>query len=503
MGTPKVTVVGLGPGDERFVTASTLTVIDSIERRFLRTARHPCAHLVGEATSFDDRYETARDFETLYRDLVEELVAAAYESGEILYAVPGSPLVLERTVALLRREDRVECLIHPAMSFLDLAYDRLGIDPVEAGLQLVDALQFTTQAAGHRGPLLVAHTHAQWVLSEMKLAIDDPDTGTDGSADEVALLQRLGTDDESITWVRWDDLDRTVTADHLTTVYIPHLATPVGSEYIRFHQLARTLRERCPWDIEQTHDSLVRHLIEETYELVDAIAELDAEDPSTDDHFIEELGDLLYQIEFHATIAEQQGRFTIADVTRSIHDKLVRRHPHVFATTDTEVNDAADVARQWERIKAAERADEAPATSVLDGVARSLPALATARELGAKAARAGFDWPDVRGPIDKVAEELDELRAEIDTAHDEITGRERRTDELGDVLFAVANTARHLGIDAELALRRANQRFRQRFEYVERCADEDGIDLRSCDPATLEDYWERAKTALAPRSDID
>lgn len=496
MGAPRVTVVGLGPGDDRFVTAATLTVIEGIERRFVRTARHPSAHLVGDATSFDERYERAADFESLYRDLVDELVMAAHESGEVLYAVPGSPLILERTVALLRRDDRIECTVHPAMSFLDLAYDRLGIDPVEDGVQLVDGLQFATQAAGHSGPLLVAHTHAQWVLSEMKLAVDDPDSID--RLGEVVILQRLGTAEESITTVAWEDLDRAVVADHLTSVYIAHLAAPVGAEYVRFHQLARVLRERCPWDIEQTHDTLVRHLIEETYELVDAIADLDEDDPATDEHLIEELGDLLYQIEFHATIAEQQGRFTIADVTRSVHDKLVRRHPHVFGDTAGDISNADDVARQWERIKASERAGSAPVTSLLDGVPRSLPALAAARELGARAAKAGFDWPDVSGPLAKVNEEIEELRAEIDPAAttDRSAARERCTDELGDVLFAVANVARHLGIDTELALRRANDRFRRRFEIIEALATDEGLDLAATDLATLEALWDRAKTAL-------
>ena len=146
-------------------------------------------------------------------------------------------------------------------------------------------------------------------------------------------MQALGTPDEQIVTTTWAELDRSVEADHLTSLWIPHLAAPVGAEYVRFHQLARTLREQCPWDIEQTHQSLVPYLLEETYEVVDAMQALDPDDPTTDDHLIEELGDLLYQIEFHATIAEQEGRFTIADVAAGVHDKLVRRHPHVFGAT--------------------------------------------------------------------------------------------------------------------------------------------------------------------------
>ncbi len=243
------------------------------------------------------------------------------------------------------------------------------------------------------------------------------------------------------------------------------LAAPVGAGYVRLHQLARTLRERCPWDREQNHASLVPYLVEETFELVDALAALDPDDPATEHALVEELGDLLYQVEFHATIAEQAGRFSIADVTSGIHDKLVGRHPHVFG--DVAAPDADTVIANWDHIKRAEKGR----TSVFDGVAASLPALAYAHHLQRKAAKVGFDWPDVAGPYAKVDEELAELR-----------GRRRRRDdvdvagELGDVLFAVVNVARHLGVDAELALRAAAAKFRRRFEAVEALAAERGID---------------------------
>ena len=214
------------------------------------------------------------------------------------------------------------------MSFLDLAYARLGIDPVEAGCGSSTVTTSpsprpaTRPAARRPHPRQLGAVRHQ-ARRRRRDAADEP----------VVILQRLGTPDEAIIHTTWAELDRTVEADHLTVVYIPALASPVAAESVRFHQLARTLREQCPWDIEQTHQSLVRYLIEETYELVDALEALDADDPATDEHLIEELGDLLYQIEFHATIAEQQGRFTMADVARGVHDKLVRRHPHVFGTS--------------------------------------------------------------------------------------------------------------------------------------------------------------------------
>ena len=337
---------------------------------------HPSAHLVPDATAHDDLYETADSFDDVYVEITNRLIDAARQHGEILYAVPGSPLILERTVRYLQErasdDEGIEVDILPAMSFLDVAWARLGIDPVEASVRLVDGHEFATAAAGERGPLLVAHTHANWVLSDIKLAVE----GADG-ADPVVILHALGTDDEQILHTTWAELDQTIEANHLTSIYIPQLAAPVGQEYVRFHELTRTLREQCPWDIEQTHETLIPFLLEETYEVVDALQALDPDNPATDDDLIEELGDLLFQIEFHATIAEQQGRFTIADVTQGVHDKLVRRHPHVFGPKDGDMANAGDtdtVLSNWDEIKRVEK----NRTSVFDGIPRSLPSLAYA-----------------------------------------------------------------------------------------------------------------------------
>lgn len=487
----RIVVVGLGPGGADHVTAETLDTIDRIPHRYLRTAVHPTASLVAGATSFDDVYQDAERFEDVYDEIVERLVAASVRHGEVLYAVPGSPLVLERTVRTLLADGRAEVDVLPAMSFLDVAWSRLRVDPVEAGVRLVDGHEFAAAAAGHSGALLVAHTHANWVLSDIKLSIDDPDGHLDDTP--VVLLQALGTDDERVIETTWAEMDHVVEADHLTSLYVPNLAVAVGGGYVRFHQLARTLREQCPWDIEQTHRSLVPYLIEETYEVVDAIQGLDPDDPSTDEHLIEELGDLLYQIEFHATIAEQEGRFSIADVTGGIHDKLVRRHPHVFGDADgaTVVADDTDtVLSNWDAIKRAEKGR----TSVFDGIAGSLPALSYAFQIQKKAAKVGFDWPNVEGALPKIAEEAEELREAVDDG--DLTDDARRAavdDELGDLLFAVVNVARHLRVDPEAALRAASRKFRSRFEQVELLARERGIDLHDADLETLDALWEDVK----------
>jgi tetrapyrrole methylase family protein/MazG family protein len=486
MNHPHVVVAGLGPGGHEHVTNETLAAIARIPHRFLRTTVHPSADLVGDATSFDPLYEAADRFEDVYVEIVERLVDVATAHGEVLYVVPGSPLVLERSVRGLLDDTRVDVTVLPAMSFLDIAWARLGVDPVEARVQLIDGHEFAVAAAGATGPLLVAHTHANWVLSDIKLAVDDPTGRLDRTP--VTLLVALGTPDERIVPTTWAEMDHAVDADHLTSLWIPEMRVPVAAGYVRFHQLARTLRERCPWDLEQTHRSLVPYLIEEAYEVVDAIEALD-DGPVGDELLIEELGDLLYQVEFHATIAELEGRFTIADVTAGIHDKLVRRHPHVFGDEHgltVEVDGTDGVLANWEDIKRAEKGR----TSVFDGLPGGLPSLAYAHKIQKKAARVGFDWPDVDGALPKIAEEATEL-VEAARSGDEAA----TTDELGDLLFAVVNVARHLGVDPESALRAAANKFRRRFEQVERLAAERGVDMHTAGLATLDDLWDEVKSA--------
>lgn len=394
---PLIDIVGLGPADEAYVTEHTRQVIASHVVRYVRTAQHPSAHIVAGTRTLDHHYESAATFEAVYRGIVEELVTAAVEHERILYAVPGSPLILERTVRLLRSDARVRCDIHPAMSFLDMVWPRLGIDPIEHAVRLVDAHDFTAAAAGESGALLIAHCHANWVLSNVKLAAEDAGDLSNDDV-EVVLLHHLGLDDEQVITVRWSEIDHSIEADHLTSLFVPGLRAPVGKHLIAFHDLARRLRRECPWDREQTHQSLITYLLEETYEVVDALLALDENDPSTDEDLMEELGDLLYQIEFHAAIAEQEGRFTMADVARGIHDKMVRRHPHVFAErpeSDQSTNpDGESLVASWEEIKRAEKAAKVAAgrsveESPFAGVVEASGSLAYAAAILSKSAKVG------------------------------------------------------------------------------------------------------------------
>ena len=491
MSRPVVTVVGLGPGPVGLVTQETIEAISSSTTRFVRTTRHPSATLVGSAVSFDDEYERHDTFAEVYAAIAARVADAALKDGSALYAVPGSPGVLEDGVRRLLSDERLEVRVLSAVSFLDLAWLRLGIDPVDVGVRLVDAHGFAESAANSAGPFLVAQCHADWVLSEIKLAHES------ARGDErVTVLHHLGLADERVLETTWDDLDRLershgLVVDHLTSLYVPQLAEPVAGEMARLHALARTLREQCPWDREQTHASLVRYLIEETYEVVDALNALDEDDPSTDEALIEELGDLLYQIEFHTTIAEQQGRFSLADVARTTHEKLVRRHPHVFG--DVQATNAGDVVTTWDEIKRAERAakivDDAP--DFFAGVSRAAPSLSLAQKLQKRAAEVGFDWPDVHGASAKLDEEIGELRVAAQSGDPAVVRM-----ELGDVLFSVVNVARKLGLDAETALRDAADKFVARFTRVQQLAAQRGMDLASSDLAQLDSLWDEAKRQL-------
>jgi tetrapyrrole methylase family protein/MazG family protein len=257
--------------------------------------------------------------------------------------------------------------------------------------------------------------------------------------------------------VDWSELDRSLEPDHLTAVWIPEMATPVAVELARLDELVHTLRARCPWDQSQTHGSLARHLLEETYETLDAIEVVDATEPDVApeavDHLAEELGDLLFQVFFHAVLGGEEGRFTLADVARGVHDKLVARHPHVFG--DVVADTPEDVAANWEVLKKSEKGR----ASVTEGIPSALPALALAAKLQRKAGSVGLELPDLDSRRRQVADGVDRLESS-DT-------QEVRDEAMGDLLFALADLSRLMGVEPETALRTRAGRFRRQIEASE------------------------------------
>ncbi len=370
--TARVRVVGLGPGDEELLTARSARLIRESPVVRFRTRRHPAASAFGDVTSYDDLYESAASFEDLYREIVEDLVGLAREHGEVLYVVPGSPVVAERTVELLAEAD-VDLVCESAVSVIDVACARLGRDPMARELRVVDALASSEPLRGP-GPLLILQTYSREVLALVASRL--PATSL------VTVLHHLGLADEVVTERRASEL-ASFAADHLTSLWVegPRSAGAAIDDLVDF---ARTLRRECPWDAEQTHESLTRHLLEESYETLDALESMvraGADDLDAVAHVEEELGDLLFQIVFHAELGDEEGLFSLATIADGVRDKLTGRHPHVFG--DVLVASAEDVAANWETLKRAEKSRE----SVLDGVLWQLPALSLYSELAGIAAR--------------------------------------------------------------------------------------------------------------------
>jgi tetrapyrrole methylase family protein/MazG family protein len=380
------------------------------------------------------------------------------------------------------------------------ARDRWGLD-VSAGIQVVASEHLTATPIEASRPLLVVPLE---VLAGGPIADARPEAaavplpgrhGPDGR-DPIRLLQRLYPADATVARLgdppsggaeALTSIAALSIADLGRPLYVPPIAPELASAGPwSMPYISARLRQPdgCPWDREQTHASLRKHLLEETYEVYDAL------ERGATPELAEELGDLLLQVILHAQLAAEAGVFDLADVQASIARKIVRRHPHVFG--DAVAKTAADVNRQWERIKAGERAEAAgaagigaPIKSALDGISPSMPALAASQEMQERASALGYDWPDVEGVLDKVAEELGEL-ARAATAGE-------RQEEFGDLLLVVVNVGRRLGIESEAALRAANEKFRGRFRRIERMVAERGVAIRDLDFATLDQLWDAAK----------
>lgn len=487
--TPRVVVVGLGPGGADLVAPRAL---DALRRApaLVRTARHPAVDELRASgvmlEPLDAIYDGAPDLDAAYVAIAARVLDLARERGEAVYAVPGSPGIAERAVGFLRRAadaGEIALEIVPGLSFADLAWARLGIDPMATGARIIDGRDLTS-AAGLDGALLIAQCDTAFVLSDVKLALLDA-----VAADtEVVVLQRLGLPDELVARVPLEDLDRSVEPDHLTTLYVDTGGAAVAGEVARLVALAEVLRGPggCPWDAEQTHRSLVRYLLEEAYETVETLEALPPDAPGGEvdleayARLEDELGDVLFQVVFHSILAAEAGAFTFADVARGIHDKLVRRHPHVFG--EVEVASSEDVLANWEVIKQEERG----AASIVDGISPALPSTLYALKLFRKAATVGL------APADRAAA-LSDLDAAVARLRDVPDAPGTEADPaVGDLLAAAVAVARAEGVDAESALRAWAARFRDTFRAAEALAVARGATLRDLGPEVARDLWWRA-----------
>lgn len=450
---------------------------------FIRTAIHPGVdELIEEGLqfqSFDAVYESAPSFEVVYDTIVESLISAAI-GGDITYAVPGHPLVAEETVRRLIercRNDNLQVQIVGSASFIEPALSALQLS-LDRGILFADALSMDHFDLKPDVDLILYQVFDQHTVSNVKLNLmnEYPDDWV------VTVVRAAGVPgQETVTSVPLHRLDR-VDVDHLTVVYVPLL--PKEHRKSRLEDLVAVMAKLrgeggCPWDREQDHQTLKRYFIEETYEAIEAIENGDMEE------LCEELGDVLLQVVFHAQLETEVGVFDIQDVIKAIVDKLIRRHPHVFGTL--EVEDSAEVLRNWEQIKKSEKG-EGWRKSVLDGVPVGLPALIRAMEISKKAVKVGFEWATLDDVLLKLEEEVGELREAIQSGNEiEISS------EIGDLLFTVVNIARWKKIDPEESLREMVKRFTRRFQYVEAGAKSAGRELKSMSLPEMNALWDDAK----------
>lgn len=487
----EITIVGLGSGDEQQLTLGVWNVLQQAQHLYLRTADHPVVSFLDQQQiayqTFDDIYRESPSFSDVYETIAAELIQAAktHDDG-IVYAVPGHPMVAEATTQLLKTEcaGQVKLSVIGGESFLDQAFTRLGFDPL-AGFQLLDGNELDPLMLQPRIHTIIAQVYDRFIASDVKLSLMSyyPDDHP------VIIGHSLGIQaEEQVLTVPLYELDRQNGYGNRSLIWIPPTEDErvLNKQFNRLQEIIHVLRspEGCPWDREQTHQSIRKNLIEETYEVLEAI---DDDDPEA---MCEELGDLLMQIMLHAEMEAEEGTFTITDVIAGLNSKLIRRHPHVFA--DRKVLDAEEALKSWQEIKAEERRSKNESDdhrSLLEGIPRQLPEMMTALQLQKRAAKAGFDWPTIEEVLDKLLEEYKELQQVAVNSHQ----AERQMEELGDVLFSVINVARFLKLDPEAALAQTNRKFISRFKYIEEQLRLKGWDFEQTDLQQMETWWQEAK----------
>jgi tetrapyrrole methylase family protein/MazG family protein len=463
-----ITVVGMGPGDPNLLTHEAYQTLEQAREIYVRTARHPTVALFdvwGKTLhAFDHLYDKSESFDEVYETIVKTLIEKGRDQT-VLYAVPGHPLVAEHTVQLLLKQKEVPVKILAGLSGVEATYALLGVDPV-SGLQVVDALQLETMQLNPELGALVLQIYNRRVAQRAKIALMKwyPDEHP------VTLVRSASVPGEEYKeTIPLYEIDRRTDVDHLTSLYVPP-AGPVGVERLR--QIVAKLRDPnggCPWDLEQTHESLRKFILEEAYEAVEAIDEDD------DDLMVEEFGDLLLQVVLQSQVAEDREAFDLQEVAERISDKLVFRHPHVFGDATAETPD--EVLANWDELKKAEKAEAGIEETSRLGKIPPMAALAYAEKTMGRAAKAGFDWPTTDEAIAKIEEEWAEIKQALGEDDRDAIFR-----ELGDFMYALVNVARRLKLDPEDALRQATRRFIGRFQAMEHLVAErhqawDGLSL--------------------------
>ncbi len=478
---PTITVVSLGPGDPKLLTLQTADALRKARCLILRTARHRTAEWLQEEgvtfTDFDALYDEYDDFDSLHTEMARLLWAAAKEKSVTFAVIDAQTDGAVRALRASCPEDG-KVVILPGVTMADSCLALLPEKFDQNGkmriLPAMDALEATPDPAT---PLLVTEIFDRMLACDLKLRLSD----LYGDEAEVVLFPTSAKINRKPLVIPMMELDRQRTYDHTVCLYVPAMALEQRHRYC-FDDLLKvmhTLRQRCPWDGEQTHESLRKYLLEEAYEAVGAIDEDDM------DHLADELGDVLLQIAFHADIAQEIGEFSMSDVTSAIVSKLIYRHAHIFGNVHCDT--AEEVAQSWEQLKKAEKGLTTQA-SVLEDVSQGLPALMRAARVQKKAANVGFDWDDALQALPKIHEEADEVLAELEAGRDP-------GEELGDLLFSCVNVARLAGQEPEMLLKAATEKFIRRFTAMEKLIISDEKSLEGLTLAEMDVYWNRVKTA--------
>lgn len=478
--TNKIEVIGLGAGDIDQLPLGIYRKLTSTENVIItRTLDHPVIDsLITEGVQFetyDNMYKQEDQFIDVYEHIVQDLLIRA-QDRTVIYAVPGHPMLAEKTVQLLRNQTKVEVIVSGGQSYLDALFTSLNIDPID-GFQFVDGTGFNRRELNYRQHLVFCQVYDRFVASEVKLALLE-DLPFDY---EVIVIKAAGSENEVIRTVPLEELDHEMEISNLTSVYVPPAHDDLlNHTFIRLKEVIEMLRgpNGCEWDKSQTHESLREYAIEEIYELIDAINNED------DDGIIEELGDVLLQVMLHSQIGEDNGYFSIEDVIQMLTTKMIHRHPHVFK--DVEVDSVEEIIKSWDQLKQEEKGETRE--SKMDGIAQHLPSLLKAEKIQKKAAKIGFDWDDVGDAWKKVEEELAEVNAEI-----QANNEKAMFEEFGDVLFAMVNVLRFYDVNPELALEKTNQKFISRFIYIEQALKEQHKDIHQVSLKEMDVYWNEAK----------
>lgn len=478
----KISIVGLGPGDYSQISQGTLEILQSSSNIFLRTEKHPTIDVLKESiqyTSLDHFYDNGKDFEEVYYKISEFIIESS-KKGDVVYAVPGHPRVAEKTVRIIEtmaNEKDIEVETIASMSFIDAMFNYLGIDPAE-GFKLLDAFEIQNSYVDTNTNMIITQVYDHFIASNLKLTLleyYDYDQ-------EVCIVTGAGVKNlESKTYIPLHELDRMENEfNYLSSLYIPKTDKKMYNTINELQEIMDTLRgpSGCDWDKKQTHESLKKYVIEESYELCQAI------DNDDIDEIIEELGDILLQVIFHCQIGQEEGYFDLKEVINGICTKLIHRHPHVFNEQDLDMN---DFEKTWEDLKQEEKG-ESSITEGLKRIPKYLPSLIRAEKIQNKAALVGFDWDNVDDVFKKIEEEYQELLDEHKVGNIKYI-----KEELGDLLFSIVNLARFLNINPEEALNCTNQKFINRFEFMEDYSKSLDRDFKKMSLEEKDELWKKAK----------